>query len=176
MIYFIYKKEENNGIHEVACLAINVEDNKVIDTKIIKESFLKDENFSTKWTWSDLTLENHSMLDNFKDSISQDYFFLAHKILDKALSSNIKSSFLNITTGDLIEKFKELEDIDKNIKIEISKNILMFKAFMFFNENPEEIYDFPLFLELKEKTGNSDYMIEDWISDMEELYSEFDND
>lgn len=170
MVYFIYNIEKNNTTNHITCLSIVEQNGKIVKSKVIEEDFNKNENTNTKWSWSDLSQPNHYIYDNSNsENIPENIFFLAQTIFNKKEETNSDYPIINTTTIDLIEKYKHLEPQDSAIKVEIEKNIIMFKAFLYFTENPDKVFEFPLFKELKNRSGNELYSIEDWLCDMEEL-------
>ena len=175
MIYFIYKEEVVDQIKNVTCLATDLTNNKFSKTKIISEQFQLNDSYDKKWPWSDLSKHNHYVIDSINSAnIPENLFFLAKEaLLD---SEKIEKDFLKISTNDLIIKYSHLDKKESSIKIEIDKNIIMFKAFLLFTNNPELVTEFQLFLELKEYSKNETYSIEDWICDMEESFQGFSND
>lgn len=103
--------------------------------------------------------------------------------------SNIEHPFLemeykvdkNILKGTIAEMREELESSQKINEVpeyiyligetEFQRNSLLFLITVFFNENPSKIFDFPLFLKLKEEEKiEQDVEVEGFIEDrMEEI-------
>jgi len=164
-VLFIYKSKEENNKKHLACLALKLSiDNKIINSKIKKEIFNLNENIQEKWPWAVLNNKNHFFIEDFE----HEYKNLAEDLLDKALQNF--NSKLMYSTNDIENLYKEYPEEEKIIKIELMKNIIFLKNFLNFQENPESIYDFPLFKELKR--NNENYLIEDWLIDMEKLFGE----
>lgn len=146
------------------------------DGKNIKEKVLK--NFSNL---EDIENSLEEIKENFKNLNCNILFRTNISIKEEILKkhfSNINIEELNI---DLEDKYKEyfiemdtLED-NPNVPLYINflpesdfeRNLLLFRIAMYFEENKEKIFEFPLFLEMKKNKKIEEYvLVEEFIEDI----------
>jgi len=157
MLYFLYDSEINNNSKKVGCLSLKEVNGKIVNSKFIQDSFELDEDISIKWKWADLNKENHVFVG--KDNIPEiliPYVSILKESFDKKEFSEINN--------------KNKEQIDPYLK-DLESMVNMFKKFIEFTNDPSKVHEFKEFNEFIIKHSLKDYQVEDWLIDMENLFS-----
>jgi len=151
MIYFLYGVSKDKDKKTVSCLCLKEDSGKIIDSKIIKETFNLNENIKNKWPWAK-TGEGHFYIGK---SEIPDILIPYIKVVQESLDSENSQK----------EDSHKAEDYKEELRIAIK----FVQTFLKFSENPEMVKEFKEFEDFKIKYGLNDYLIEDWLIDMEEL-------
>lgn len=149
MLVFLYKEELLNDSKKIACVCVREEDGKIISEKAVAELFQLDEKVSDKWSWATLD-ENH-----FYD-VLPDKYLIYDSLLDIALSS-VKPDFCKLTIADFV---------GEPHVVSLQKYLAIVRILSYFVENPNELFDFPLYKSFCEEFNLEDYSVEDMIADM----------
>lgn len=177
MNMYIYKQEIRGDNKVVVCLELKVTtedidsiDLKIEDSKIHKIKLDKNEKIVDHWNWVKKN-KYHIFLVNNSIALPDKISSFCLEIIDNAISdmflTDNKPLFLSLTRADLIEKYKT-ESGSLLYRVKMEENYILFKAFLYFTENPEYVSSFPIFEEFVKDNKLENYEIEDWLSDMEE--------
>lgn len=150
MLIFLYKEEILNDSVKIACACLKEENGKVVSEKVTTGLFQLEESITDRWGWAKLG-DNH-----FYNDIPEKYSSYI-PLLEVALSS-IKPDFCKLTPEDFI---------GEPHTIALQTYLARIRILSYFIENPNEVFDFPLYKSFCEEFHLENYSVEDMITDME---------
>jgi len=160
MIYYLYDMRKEKDKKIVSCLCLKEDNGVIVDSKIIKEEFALNQKLTDKWSWAS-TASNHFYIGH---SDIPDKLLSYVKILQESLDSELKED--NVNSVNVVNENEK----DLSYKKELSYIIRMFTKFIEYSTHPEKTEEFKEFEDFIQKHNLKDYLIEDWLLDMQEIY------
>jgi len=184
--YFLYKQKDISEDKKLfGCIAIVVNKQGIQKYKIIFEVG-NDSTIQNKWNWMFRNKENetHIWLDTLNENnpkriYFKDYIHIFNELMDKELEkqkqlSNIPKMFF-MNSNDIYNYLKNKNNgiEPSQVTLDFFKNWLILKIALFFEQNPEFTFEFPLY---KEYINNNpqilekdpEYSVESFILDINE--------
>jgi len=173
MNHYIFNSTPINGEFLKTCLAIksdklgNLEDYKFLTKKTDEE-----DGFSC-WSWAFSAPGEHVNLNDIAESNSEIVLAqkpLMRRLCDQAEASEIKllsfQSVASTTVNDIKLKLVQLKQGEEpsTLEFQIALSLTLINIVNHFEEKPEELFDFPIFISYKNKHNlGADYLVEDFL-------------
>lgn len=182
MLKFIYIKEEVENNILIGCLSVVTDGFVISKSKFIFETFNKFENINEKWNWYFSNNSDHLMLEDFK--ILDNKFGIDESminLLELSFENNLKDLKFNSNDSNL----QNLSYTDLSINLEklFNRKPFLFELHFYFSvkclsyakyfeDNPDSLINLNLFdfYIKKENLSTDEYLIEDFLSNITELY------
>ena len=178
MNMYIYKQDVRGEEKVVVCLELSVStldtnsnDFKINNSKIHKLKLKNNDKIINHWNWVSGSKEHIFLINNTQ--LPEKIASFTMELIDSAIIDMFKISdkplFLSLTRNDLYNKYG-IDDNNQDLlyRVKMEENYILFKAFIYFNENPDFLEEFPIFREFVLDNKLENYEVEDWLSDMEE--------
>ena len=157
MKYFIYDKTA----FKIACFCIVTNENTIKNTKTVSLNYsgvLTKKHLEKEWPWIN-SEGSHIFL--YKGDSFPEEFIQYKNILELSLKEDTPE-FFNISTNSILKL--------ENNQIDLAINKILLQAYIYFTNNPERVIDFEVFNLYVERNNMQNYMIEDFMNDMDEVF------